>query len=79
MPSDLTQIVTEKMRALPIEEQQKIVEFVDSLSEPKKKSLTEKLAEISKRVPAEVWEKLPADGAENVDHYLYGHPKKNDR
>ena len=76
MPNDLTQIVTEKMQVLPIEEQQKVVEFVELLSKPKKQTLLEKLAVISSRVPDEVWETLPADGAENIDHYLYGSPKR---
>ena len=76
MANDLTQIVTEKMQGLPLEEQQKVVEFVDSLSTPKKQTLLEKLAVISGRVPDEVWETLPADGAENIDHYLYGAPKR---
>jgi hypothetical protein len=31
---------------------------------------------ISKAAPLDEWSKLPRDGAANVDHYLYGHPKK---
>ncbi len=79
MPTDLTQIVTEKMQVLPLEKQQRVLEFVESIertNEPKKQSLLDRLEAISKRVPEEVWEKLPADGAENIDHYLYGAPKK---
>jgi hypothetical protein len=76
MPNDLTQIVAEKMQVLPIEEQQKVVEFVDLLSTPKKQTLLEKLAVISSRVPDEIWETLPTDGAKNIDHYLYGSPKR---
>jgi hypothetical protein len=76
MANDLAQIVAEKMQVLPLEEQQKVVEFVDLLSNPKKQTLLEKLAVISSRVPDEVWEKVPADGAENIDHYLYGLPKR---
>ena len=76
MANDLAQIVAEKMQVLPIEEQQKVIEFVDLLSKPKKRTLLEKLAVISSRVPDEVWEKVPADGAENVNHYLYGSPKR---
>jgi hypothetical protein len=30
-----------------------------------------------KDVPAEEFAKLPKDGASEVDHYLYGHPKRN--
>ena len=29
-----------------------------------------------KDVPREEFEKLPKDGASQVDHYLYGHPKR---
>ena len=79
MPMDLAQIVVEKMQTFPIEKQQKVLEFVESIEEtekPKRRSLLDKLEAISKRVPDEVWEKLPADGAENIDHYLYGAPKK---
>lgn len=32
--------------------------------------------EISSQVPIEEWEKLPTDGAEQHDHYLYGSPKR---
>ena len=79
MHTDLTQVVAEKMQAFPIEKQQKVLAFVESIEEvqePKKQSLLEKLETISKRVPDEVWERLPSDGAENIDHYLYGAPRK---
>jgi hypothetical protein len=76
MPNDLTQIVAEKMQVLPIEEQQKVVEFVDLLSKPKKKTLLEKLNDITSKLSEETLAKLPVDGAENIDHYLYGAPKK---
>jgi len=29
-----------------------------------------------KDVPREEFEKLPKDGASQIDHYLYGHPKR---
>lgn len=80
MSNNLVETVAEKMQVLPIEEQQKVLEFVESIGKsekPRKLSLLDKLEAISKRVPDEVWEKLPADGAENIDHYLYGAPKKN--
>jgi hypothetical protein len=79
MPTDLARIIAEKMQRLPLEKQQKVLEFVESIEEadkPQKPSLLDKLEAISKRVPDEVWEKLPADGAENLDHYLYGAPRK---
>jgi len=30
-----------------------------------------------KSIPPEAFDKLPKDGAREVDHYLYGHPKRN--
>ena len=44
-----------------IEEEESILDLVDRLR---------------KSVPEEVWERLPADGAMNLKHYLYGHPKE---
>lgn len=36
----------------------------------------ELIVENMKDVPDEVFERLPKDGASQVDHYLYGHPKR---
>ena len=30
----------------------------------------------TKNVPSEAFDTLPTDGASQVDHYLYGHPKR---
>ena len=30
-----------------------------------------------KDIPPEAFAKLPKDGASEIDHYLYGHPKRN--
>jgi len=35
------------------------------------------MLEHMKSVPAEVFERLPTDGASEHDHYLYGSPKRN--
>ena len=34
--------------------------------------------EIGASVPAEEWEKAPADASINLDHYLYGAPKREE-
>jgi len=34
------------------------------------------IMELAKKVPDEDWDKLPSDGARNLDHYLYGSPKE---
>jgi Arc/MetJ-type ribon-helix-helix transcriptional regulator len=36
----------------------------------------EEIAEIAASVPEEEWAKLPVDGAEQHDHYIYGTPKR---
>jgi hypothetical protein len=38
--------------------------------------IEEILMELAKEVPVEEWKKLPKDLSENLDHYLYGSPKK---
>lgn len=32
--------------------------------------------ELARQVPQEEWDKLPKDLSDNLDHYLYGTPKK---
>jgi len=44
--------------------------------EPQQKPFWERIVERSKEVPDEVWEELPKDGAAEIDHYLYGSPKR---
>jgi hypothetical protein len=34
------------------------------------------LAELAREVPQAEWDKLPADLTDNLDHYLYGTPKR---
>jgi hypothetical protein len=39
-------------------------------------ALEDDLKAIGMSIPAEEWQKLPRDFNENLDHYLYGSPKK---
>jgi Arc/MetJ-type ribon-helix-helix transcriptional regulator len=41
-----------------------------------RKPIWERVAELRKSVPVEEWDKLPIDGAEQLDHYIYGSPKR---
>ncbi len=41
--------------------------------------LLERIKRISDSVPDSEWEKLPKDGARNKKHYLYGHPKEDEK
>lgn len=79
MSTDLSQLVARQMRNMRMEDQQKIADLAEELANPKKLTLMQKIDAIRSRVPDEAWEKLPVDGAENLDHYLYGHPKKPKR
>jgi D-lyxose ketol-isomerase len=44
--------------------------------DPSAKPIWEVIEEIGAAVPAGEWASVPADGAQNLDHYLYGHAKK---
>ena len=39
-------------------------------------TIWEMVKDVILEVPAEAWEELPKDGSRNVDHYLYGAPKR---
>ena len=43
---------------------------------PDYRPIEEKIRDIFKDTPDEEWAKLPKDLIENLDHYLYGTPKK---
>jgi hypothetical protein len=77
MATNLEQELIEKVRALPPDEQQAVLEIVERMIQPASKmTILEKIIERSKQVPNEVWQRVPADGAEQHDHYLYRAPKK---
>jgi hypothetical protein len=42
----------------------------------KQKPIWEVFQEIAASIPDEEWAKLPVDGAEQHDHYIYGTPKR---
>ena len=67
--------IIERVHALPPDRQEEVLRFVESLT-PSRKSLLEEIREIYQDIPDAEWEKLPSDGSENLDHYLYGAPKK---
>jgi len=45
-------------------------------SAPAPQPIWERILERSAAIPDEEWAKLPADGAEQHDHYIYGTPKR---
>lgn len=79
MSSNIQETLIEKVKALPSDKQKKVLRYVESLEpgqEQPLKSLWDEIREITADVPEEVWERLPRDGSEQHDHYLYGTPKK---
>jgi hypothetical protein len=79
MSSRDVETLIEKVRALPLDKLEEVISFVESIARPEQqpaKTIWEEIRDITRDVPDEVWERLPRDGAEQHDHYLYGAPKK---
>ncbi|MEK6289465.1 MAG: hypothetical protein AABO57_27440 [Acidobacteriota bacterium] len=79
MSSRIEETIVERLRALDVEEQKRVLDFVEGIERQKSqpaKTLWDAIQDIVKDVPDEVWDKLPTDGSEQHDHYLYGSPKK---
>ena len=45
---------------------------------PERKPLWERAAELRQSIPPEEWDKVPTDGARQLDHYIYGSPRRAD-
>jgi antitoxin component of MazEF toxin-antitoxin module len=43
---------------------------------PARPPFWERIAALAADIPPEELDKLPTDGAAQIDHYLYGHPKR---
>jgi hypothetical protein len=77
--SSIEEALVERLRALDAEEQKRVLDFVEGIERQKSqpaKTLWDAIQDIVKDVPDKVWERLPTDGSEQHDHYLYGSPKK---
>ena len=78
MPTEIADVIVEKIKYLPIGEQEEVLELVEKKisANRKNKPIWERIIEVSAEIPDEEWAKLPSDGSVNHDHYLYGAPKK---
>lgn len=80
--TNLEQTIIDKIHRFPPEKQQKVLDFAESLETNGDKAgtnnetLWEMIEDLADRVPDEAWDEIPTDASINVDHYLYGHPKK---
>lgn len=77
MSPSLESAIKERVRALPPEKQQQVLDFVEGLSSANgQQSIWDRIDELLQNVPKEALDELPSDASENLDHYLYGAPKK---
>lgn len=87
MTANIEDSVIKKLRTLPVEKQQQVLEYLEQLNHLEacesvpadsgaRMSIWDRVSEISNDVPLEVWEELPKDGSINIDHYLFGSPKR---
>ncbi len=75
MQTDVIEKIAEKVKVLSAEQQEKVLKFVENL-EPPRRTLWEMWKEHLKDIPEEELDKIPTDASANLDHYLYGSPKK---
>ena len=77
MQTNVAQEIMEIINILPEDKQRQILRQAEDLAKTEKKpTIWDKIRARSAKIPDEVWEKMPTDGSENLDHYLYGSPKK---
>ena len=84
MAANLEDQLIDKVRALPPNKQREALRLLDSLAidansegtAVDRRSVWELVDSINARLPADTWENVPTDGSINLDHYLYGAPKK---
>ncbi len=84
MAADLEDQLIDKVRALPPNKQQEALRLLDTLArgaEPNgigvdRRPIWEIVGEVNAGLPADTWDNVPTDGSTNLDHYLYGAPKR---
>jgi hypothetical protein len=84
MSSELEAEIQKKIHDLPEAKQQRLLavikEFLRQPETPQRsgeRPIWAIFEELSRQVSPKEWQKLPPDGAEQHDHYLYGTPKRN--
>jgi hypothetical protein len=86
MAANLEDQLIDKVRALPPNKQEEALRLLDNLAggasaEPNgtgvdRRPIWEVVDEINAGLPADTWDSVPTDGPINLDHYLYGAPKR---
>lgn len=75
---NIRQAVIEKLALLSLDKQRQALDFIEELarSEPPRSKFSAMFEDAAKDVPPEAWDEVPPDASSNIDHYLYGAPKK---
>lgn len=78
MEATVTETLLTKIPRLPLPAQEELLRQVEGLleNEPCPPTIWEKIRAFAQNVPHEEWQKVPPDGAEQHDHYLYGTLKR---
>ncbi len=75
MQTETEKTIVGKVRKMSPAEQEKVLAFVSTLNLDEK-NIWDKLDEHLSKVPEEEFAELPVDASANLNHYLYGSPKK---
>jgi hypothetical protein len=78
LPEEKVQALAAKARAQGVSPEQYVrLVLEDDLKPRTQRSVSESIREIWSDVPSDLRAELPRDGASQVDHYVYGLPKKD--
>jgi hypothetical protein len=66
-----------RTQGVSAEQYARIVLEHDLKNGPPRRAISQAIREIWSDMPVEVQAKLPSDGASQVDHYVYGLPKRD--
>ena len=86
MAANLEDQLIDKVRSLPPGKQEAALRLLDSLANGPdsespvtgvdRKPIWEIVEEVNGALPSDTWDNVPTDGSINLDHYLYGAPKR---
>lgn len=77
LPDEEAKALAAKAHAQGVSTQQYAQEILRrELDNPAKRPLSARIRELWSDMPPDVRSKLPADGASQIDHYVYGLPKR---
>lgn len=76
MSINLQNAIEERSRGLSDEQRRKVLAFIEEITGHSLTTIWGRLDDRLNKLPPEAIADLPSDASENLDHYLYGAPKK---